>query len=69
MPDDPIQASLHGAMNALGEIVDLAVAPNGWAVLVFDRDTGRANYISNCNREEMIAAMKDFIARNEPKVN
>lgn len=66
--DDPIQGDLHATMNALASFLHNAVAPHAFALLVFDHDTGRANYISNAKREEMIAAMKDFLGR-QPKGN
>lgn len=38
----------------------------GFAVLTFDTGTGgMVNYISNCKREDMIKALKEFIHRNE----
>lgn len=40
----------------------------GFALLIFpfDKETeSRTNYVSNCNRTDILAAMKEFIARNE----
>lgn len=38
----------------------------GFAVLTFDvGKKGMVNYVSNCQREDMIKALKEFIERNE----
>ena len=39
----------------------------GFCILTFDvkTDRGMANYVSNCQREDMIKALKEFIDRNE----
>lgn len=37
----------------------------GFAVLTFDLNGGMTNYISNCQRDDMIKALKEFIYRNE----
>lgn len=64
-------------MNALGRAIDEIfngkdVPPEkkewGFALLVFrfgQGDDHRSNYLSNANREDMIATMKEFIARAE----
>ena len=71
---DPIQAQYHAAMNALAEGVDKVLNGNtrprhtAFVILVagFGQiDGGRVNYISNGSREDMIAMMKEYIARNE----
>lgn len=37
----------------------------GFSILTFDLNGGMINYISNCQREDMIEALKEFIRRNE----
>ncbi|MGG5486280.1 hypothetical protein [Gaetbulibacter sp. PBL-D1] len=39
----------------------------GFALLTFDVNTnnGMVNYVCNCEREDMIKALKEFIQRNE----
>lgn len=74
----PIEPEAHQVMNMLAQFVDEALngeAPVrhglrkwGFALLVFnlsDSADKRANYICNCRRDDMLAAMKEFIARNE----
>lgn len=73
--EQPIQPDLIREMNAFAAVLDEAIngnelpKRNGFALLVFPfgqpNDARRANYVSNCNREDMLAAMKEFIARNE----
>lgn len=41
---------------------------NGFVILVFPKsgpEGGRTNYVSNCDRKDIIAAMKEVIARFE----
>ena len=61
-------------MNALAKVIAEAIDPtgerlNGFALLVFPfgqaNDEHRCNYISNASREDMLATMKEFIARSE----
>lgn len=73
---DPIEPALKQLMNEIAKV--LASAMNdatkdtghryGFALLMFglegDEST-RMNYISNARREDMLAALKEFIARNE----
>lgn len=65
---DPIDPKVREAMQGIGKILgDLFKPANcGFALLVFDfGDAGRMNYISNGRREDMLASMKEFIARAE----
>lgn len=68
---DPIRPEHRQTMNEIGKILDHAINPSGerkygFAFLVFDFGTGGyMNYISNSNREDMLIAMKEFIARNQ----
>lgn len=42
----------------------------GFALLTFDVKTnqGMVNYVSNCDRSDMVKALKEFIHRNETSV-
>lgn len=63
---DPIRPDLIEKMNGIGKILGDNSKPYGFTLLVFDYgDSGYMNYISNANREDMIAAMKEFIAKHE----
>lgn len=76
---DPIEPQFHTMMNDLAAELDEAfngkALPGlprtrkiGFALLAFnfgDYSGGRVNYISNAGREDMIAAMKEWIARAE----
>ena len=74
-PDvQPIQDQYHKVMNDIGRILEGAINPNGekvngFALLMFPfgqpDNPHRCNYISNANREDMLATMKEFIARAE----
>ena len=70
----PIQPDLQLLMNQLAHGLDCILNPNpkdrknGFALLVFPFEANpknRANYISNAQREQMLAALKEFIARSE----
>lgn len=39
----------------------------GFFLMVYEHntDTGRSNYVSNSNREDVVKAMKEFIAKTE----
>jgi hypothetical protein len=66
----PIQPELHNAMNELAYVLDAYFKPYGFALLVFpfgDTEDARMNYISNAPREDMLIAMKEFIAHNEAR--
>ena len=54
-------------MNKIAKALEATFEGCGFALLIFDfnTDDGRVNYISNARREDMITAMKEFIARNE----
>lgn len=72
----PIQPEVREQMNAIGNAVndflngDAAPGDRKWgfALLVFPFGTGddhRSNYLSNADRETMLATLKEFIARAE----
>jgi len=71
----PIEEPMRKVMNNIGRLlagaIDEAAAvihrKYGFALFVFPLDDvdGRMNYVSNARREDMLAAIKEFIARNE----
>lgn len=70
--EEPIEPKMHRLMNDIGHIIAKAIKDcdtnYGFALLVFPFGHGadhRINYISNANREDMLATMKEFIARVE----
>lgn len=66
---DPISPEYREQMNALAKLINTMFEGAGFALLIFDKtDPARANYISNAQREDMLVAMKEFIARNEGRV-
>jgi hypothetical protein len=67
---EPIQKDLHAQMNAAMRVLNDSFKPHGVVLLVFSGDSAepRANYISNCSRDDMIAGLKEFIARSEGRV-
>jgi hypothetical protein len=75
-PDhQPIQEEYKQVMNSLGRLLDGVLNPGtgpkrtGFALLVFPfgqpNGEHRSNYVSNANRDDMIATLKEFIARAE----
>lgn len=71
MADDPIREEHRVAMNDIAKQIDRALRDNGlkgkvgFALLVFDFGGGGfMNYISNADRDDMLRAMGEFIARN-----
>ena len=71
--EQPIEPKVRSVMNEIGQTLGRVIkqhAPGyGYALLVFKlgdaREGDRMNYISNAVREDMLAAMKEFIARAE----
>jgi hypothetical protein len=72
----PIQQKYKDQLRAIAKTLDEFLngpdpAPRklGFAVLMFEigdnSDKAKVNYISNCQREDMLVAMKEFIARAE----
>jgi hypothetical protein len=69
---DQIDPKYHALMHALAQGIDGVLGGLGFALLVFDQgkvEGGRVNYIGNSNRDDMVAAMREFIARNEGRVH
>lgn len=55
-------------MNDIARILDAAFSPLGFALLVFDKegdDRSRMNYICNCDRSDMVVALKELVANFE----
>ncbi|WP_370312526.1 hypothetical protein [Sagittula sp.] len=73
----PIQAQYHRAMNKLARVIDEALNGKrkpgrkpkvGFILLTAEFgkiDNGRVNYISNGEREDMIAMLREYLARVE----
>jgi len=69
---DEIDDRYRDLMKALAQGIDDVLGGLGFALLVFEHgkaDNGRVNYIGNSNRDDMIAAMREFIARNEGRMH
>jgi hypothetical protein len=64
---EQIQPNMHDLMNAVASALDQGFRPHGFALLVFPfgEDTTRVSYISNANHDDMLTAMKAFIAKHE----
>ena len=68
----PIQPQHSKVMNDIAELLDGVFAGYGFTLMVFDLNAisgGHMNYISNANRADMVAAMKEFIAAEEGRVH
>lgn len=74
---DPIQAQYRAQMNAIAQVLDETFNPApavqrvGFVLLTFEfgkTEGGRVNYISNGERQDTIAAMKEWLARAEGRV-
>ena len=72
--DQPIDPRLHDLMEALANGIDALLnqnrdkpKKNGFCLMVFPFDDfdGRANYISNARREDIIVLLKEQLARFE----
>lgn len=67
---DPISDGVRAQMNATADALKEVFAGYGWALLVFDwGDKGRMNYISNAQRDDMLVAMREFIAMHEGRAH
>lgn len=64
---DPIQAQHRENMQAIFDVLTEALPGVGMCLFVFDEHAGepRANYISNCHREQTLAAVKEWVKRQE----
>jgi hypothetical protein len=70
MTHEPIEDKYRDSMNEIGRVLAAALDGAGFCLLVFGRNTdkGRMNYISNANRQDMLTALKEFIALNEGRM-
>ena len=71
----PIEKKHRAQMNAIMKALTEVFPGYGVALMVFEMDQpdrprvpGRINYISNAERESMLVALKEFIARHEGRV-
>lgn len=64
---DPIQAKHRETMQAVFGAICEAMPGVGMCLFLFDQHAGqpRANYISNARREQTLAAIKEWVARQE----
>lgn len=74
---DPIQQQYRAQMNGLADFLDEqfngGARPKkiGFALFMFEFgkvDGGRVNYISNAGREDMLVAVREWLARAEGRV-
>jgi|SRR5215831_5236909 len=75
--EQPIERVLVKLMNDIGHILDGALKEHtakhtdekyGFALFMFGltgNESSRMNYVANVNREDMLAGLKEFIARAE----
>ena len=77
MADAPIQQQYREMMNGLAEGIDDVLNGDarpkkiGFALFMFEFDkvdANRVNYISNGKREEMLVAVREWLARAEGRV-
>jgi hypothetical protein len=64
----PMDEDIRKVANDIGRIIGMALPKEyGFALLIFGlgESDGRMNYISNASREDMLAALKELIARFE----
>ena len=69
--DEPIRPEVREQMREIGRLIGSAMPPGfGFALLVFDTNTtsGFMNYISNAQRDDVLTAMKEFVARSEGRM-
>ncbi|MES2729983.1 MAG: hypothetical protein V4621_07835 [Pseudomonadota bacterium] len=67
MAHGPIEEEHRALMNDVAQALKEVLDPLGFALLVFEKGdkAGRMNYICNCDRDDMVTAMKEFIANHE----
>jgi hypothetical protein len=64
----PLDEAIRAKAQNIGRLIGMSLPGDyGFALLVFGLGDkpGRMNYISNANREDMLTAMKELIARFE----
>jgi hypothetical protein len=65
-----VESDLHASMNRVADIMADVFEGRGFALLVFplnDDQGGFMNYISNAKRDDMLTAMREFIAATESR--
>lgn len=75
--EEPVQAEYAAMMKDVARAIDgffNGAGPKrvGFALLTFSLDNkpgDRVNYMSNCERADMLNAMKEFIARAEGRIS
>jgi len=77
MAHGPIEDKYRDQLRDIGRLLDKSLNPNGvkvtgFVMLMFDfgipAPTSRISYLSNAQREDMLCAMKEFIANAEGRV-
>jgi len=64
--NDQLQPELEETMQNLASVLADLLKPYGFALFVFEfGENALFNYVSNAQREDMVATMKDFIAAHE----
>jgi hypothetical protein len=73
--EGPVEDDMKAQIHAVGQAINDFLNPDqenkeiGFCILMFKfgepPTSDRMNYLSNTNREDMIAAMKEFVARAE----
>lgn len=70
MSHGPIEEKHKHPMYALAKTIEECFPGIGFCLFMFDfGDKGRMNYVSNAKREDMITAMKEFIANAEGRMH
>lgn len=70
MAHEPIESQHIELMEAIAGLLADSFKGYGFTLLVYDNDSssGRMNYISNSNRDDVVIAMKEFIANHEGRM-
>lgn len=65
--DPPIRPEVAEAMRATGRAIKASLPPtHGFALLVFNYgEGGHMSYMSSGNRQDVVKAMREFLARND----
>jgi len=63
----PVSPKYVEQMKLIAEGLNDLLKPAGFVLLIFDQVQGNTevNYISNCEREDMVVAMKEVVAKFE----
>lgn len=68
MSDKGTKALMQSLASGIDEILNEGVGKLGFVLLVFDSkgpDGARTNYVSNCERKDIVVALKEVTARFE----